>query len=121
MGYSEIFDSQKGTTIHTNRTICEIHRDLYGLCVVGLHKKDPKLMKQMIKVLEDAFIMGIKMNKKLCKYKLGSSSKWDKKEYRNDEVNRKEVEKRRKERARLESILKDNKKILKKFDKKGKK
>jgi len=119
MGYSKIFDSQKGETVHTNRTICELHRELYDLCVTGLYKKNPKLMMQMIKVLEDSFIMGIKMNKKLCEYKLGSSSKWPEKEYRNNEVDREEVNKRRKERIRLEKIIRHNKKILKKFDNKG--
>ena len=77
-------------------------------------------MMNMIKVLEDAFIMGVKMNKKLCKYKLGSSSKWDEKEYRNKDVDRKEVKKRRRKRDRLEQMLKENNHILEKFDKKGK-
>jgi hypothetical protein len=118
MSFSKLFDSQKGETVHTNRTICELHRELYDLCVVGLHDKDPELMKQMIKVLEDAFIMGVKMNRKLCKYKLGTSSKWDKKEYRNEDVSRDEIIKRRKKRKKLAKILDHNDKILKKFDKK---
>jgi hypothetical protein len=117
MGFSELFDSQKGRTVHTNRTICELHRELYDLCVMGLHDKDPELMKQMIKVLEDAFIMGVKMNKKLCKYKLGTSSKWDKKEYRNEDVSRDEIIERRKKRKKLVQILEHNDEILKKFNK----
>ena len=121
MGYSKLFDSQKGETIHTNRTICELHRELYDICVIGLHDKDIELMNKMIKVLEDAFIMGVKMNKKLCKYKLGTSSKWDKKEYRNKEVKREEVVERREYRKRLVKILDKNNKILKEFDKKGRK
>jgi len=120
MGYSDIFDSQKGQTVHTNRTICELHRELYDLCVTGLYKTDPELMKKMIKVLEDAFIMGVKMNRKLCKYKLGTSSKWDKKEYRNEDVDRDEVVNRRKKRQKLVKILEENNKILKKFDKRKK-
>ena len=118
MGFSKLFDSQKGETVHTNRTICELHRELYDLCVVGLHDKDPELLKHMVKVLEDAFIMGVKMNKKLCKYKLGTSSKWNEKEYRNKEVSRDEIIKRRDERKRLAKMLDENKKILNKFDKK---
>ena len=120
MGFSKLFNSSKGKTVHTNRTICELHRELYDLCVTGLHDKDPELMKKMIKVLEDAFIMGVKMNRKLIRHKLGSSSKWKVKEYRNNEINKKEVKKRRQERERLEKILKDNNDILKKFDKKKK-
>ena len=117
MAFSKIFSSQKGAkSPHKNRTICELHRELYDLCVIGLHDKDPELMMQMIKILEDAFIMGVKMNKKLCKYKLGSSSKWKEKKYRNNNIDRKEIAKIRKERERLERVLKENNDILKKFD-----
>jgi len=118
MNFSELFNHSKGKTVHTNRTICELHRELYDLCVLELHDTNPKLMYKMIKLLEDAFIMGVKMNKKLVKYKLGSSSKWPKKEYRNKSINRKKTIEKRKERIRLEKILKDNEIILKKFDKK---
>jgi hypothetical protein len=118
MGFSKIFDSQKGNKkIHKNRTICELHRELYDLCVLGLHEDNPELMHQIIGVLEDAFIMGVKMNKKLCKYKLGSSSKWNEKEYRNDKVDRQKVTKRRKERVKLEKMLTENNMILEKFGK----
>ena len=119
MEFSEIFSSGKGAVnLHTNRTICELHRELYDLCVIGLHNKDRKLMFKMIKVLEDAFIMGVKMNRKLCKHKLGSSSKWEESEFRNKEVDRKKLAERRKRRVRLEKMLKDNDEILNKFDKK---
>lgn len=118
MKISKLFDSQKGETVHTNRTICELHRELYDLCVTGLYDKDSKLMAQMVKVLEDAFIMGVKMNKKLCKYKLGTSSKWDEKEYRNKDVSKDEIVARRKQRKKLVKMLKDNDDILSKFDKK---
>ena len=57
----------------------------------------------------------IEFYKKLCKYKLGSSSKWDEKDYRNNKINKKEIEERRQERVRLEKILKDNNEILKKY------
>ncbi len=118
MGFSKLFDSGKGSKPpHTNRTICELHRELYDLCVLRLYKKDPELMMEMIRILEDAFIMGVKMNKKLCEYKLGSSSKWDKKEYRNEDVDRKVIAKRRRKRERLEKMLKDNNTTLKRFNK----
>ena len=121
MGFSEIFEGKGAKMPHHNRTICELHRELYDLCVVGLYDKDIELMKKMIKVLEDAFIMGVKMNKKLCKYKLGSSSKWKEKEYRNDEVDKEQIKRRRRERDTLEKMLADNNYILNKFDKKRKK
>ena len=116
-GFSELFDSQKGEIVHHNRTICELHRELYDLCVVGLSGKDTELMSKMIKVLEDAFIMGVKMNRKLCEHKLGSSSKWNEEEFRNKEISRKEAIKRRKRRKKLIKMLKDNDEILEKFDK----
>jgi len=119
MGFSKLFDSAKGSKPpHKNRTICELHRELYDLCVLHLHDKDPELMYKMIKTLEDAFIMGVKMNRKLVRHKLGSSSKWGQKEFRHDGVNRKEIAQRRRSREKLEDILRENEDILKKFDKK---
>jgi len=118
MVFSELLDSSKGAKKpHVNRTICELLREIYDLCVTGLHDKDPELMFKMIKVIEDAFIMGVKMNRKLVKYKLGSSSKWKEEEYRNKDVDRKEISDRRRERIRLTELLKDNNEILKKYDK----
>ena len=120
--FSKIFGSKKGAKLpHHNRTICELHRELYDLIVLGLSETDQKLMMKMIKVLEDAFIMGVKMNKKLVKHKLDSSSKWKEKEYRNKDVNREKFAQLRKDREKLEQMLRYNNEILKKFDKKKKK
>jgi hypothetical protein len=117
MSFSKIFqDKIRYKEPHTNRTICELHRELYDLYVINLYKKNPVLMKKMILILENAYIHGVKMNRKLCKYKLGSSSKWSKKEYRNKEVSRKEVVKLRKERVKIELMIRKNEKILKKFN-----
>jgi len=122
MVFSELMDSHKGAKgPHPHRTICELLRELYDLCVMELHDKNPDMMFKMIKVIEDAFIMGIKMNKKLVEYNLGSASKWEEKEYRNKEVDRREVAKRRKKRNRLVKLLKDNNEVLKKYDKNRKK
>ncbi len=121
MGFSKLFDSAKGSkNPHKNRTICELQRELYDLCVTGLHDKDPELMFKMIKILEDAFIMGVKMNRKLVRHKLGSSSKWKKSEYRNKEIDRKELAKKRKERKRLVRLLEENDKVLEEYDKEKK-
>lgn len=119
MSFSEIFNAHKGAKEpHSNRTICELHRELYDLCVMNLYKKNTELMKNMITLLEKSFIVGVEMNRELCRCKLGSASKWDKKEYRNNEVNRKKVALLRKERARLEKMIEKNNKILEKFNKK---
>ena len=116
---SELFSTNKGSRHRIGkRTICELHRELYDLCVVELHDKDPELMMKMIKVLEDAFIMGVKMNKKLIKYKLGCSSKWEQKEFKNEKINKKKIRERRKRRKKLEKMLNDNNDILSEFDKK---
>jgi len=115
---SKLFNSIKGKRgLQKNRTICELHRELYDLCVLGLCKKDPELMYKMVKILEDALIMGVKMNNKLVKYKLGSASKWDKKEYRKSDMSKLERERMREERKRLEKILSENETFLKKFRK----
>jgi hypothetical protein len=119
MSFSEIFQSHKGSKEpHSNRTICELHRELYDLCVMNLYEKNIELMKNMIIILDKAFIAGVEINRDLCRCKLGSSSKWDKKEYRNKEVNKKEVAKLRKEREKVERLLDKNNEILKKFNKK---
>jgi hypothetical protein len=117
---SKIFNLGKGRRNPVrDRTLCELHREIYDICVLNLYKNDPELMMEIVKMLEDAFIMGVKMNDKLIKYKLGSSSKWEKKHFNNhDKTTKKEVYKRRRERRRLEKLLKNNADILEKFDKK---
>jgi len=111
--FSEIFSKSKGKTIHSNRTICELHRELFDISVVHLHEKDIDLLKEIVDLLEKSFVAGVKMNRRLIRYKLGSSSKWDKKEYAKSNYTKKEIREIRKERIRLEKILAENNSIIK--------
>ncbi len=66
---SKILDSTKGTGVATKRTICEVHRNIYDIIVLEILESNPKLAKNLSDLLEEAFVMGIKMAKKLKKYK----------------------------------------------------
>lgn len=68
--FSEIFDkSIKGQNIWSKETICELHREIYDVLVVGLHKTNPKLLRAIIPILERAYVCGIKMNRKMVEKK----------------------------------------------------
>jgi len=65
---SEIFDSPKGRHLWPQRTICEVHRQLYDLCVVELSEEQ---QGQFVPLLEEAYLMGIKLVRGLIDRKLG--------------------------------------------------
>lgn len=69
---SEIFDTTKGEMVYSKRTICEIHRDIYDELIISLYKKDIELFKKIIPLLEEAFIMGTRMNHRLIKCGCGN-------------------------------------------------
>jgi hypothetical protein len=120
MGFSDIFDSPKGKGFADLRTICELHREIYDILVLELHEENPKLLKKVVPILEDCYIIGVKMNRKLCEYKLHKMgiNIWENKTVR--KVNRKETKKRRKERIRLEKMWKKNSNIIKKYNNENK-
>ena len=66
--------SVKDKRVSVRRTICEVHRDLYR----KLHKnvKDPAIKKEMIDILEEAYLMGKRMNTKLHQYKHDFDDEW---------------------------------------------
>ena len=66
---SKIFDTAKGIHIMQKRTICEVHREMYD-CLV-LEKYD-----RLLSLLEEAFVMGIKITNKLVENKL-SLPEWE--------------------------------------------
>lgn len=68
---------RKDIRVCGKRTICEVHRQLYDLLVIGLSGKDEKLLENATELLSEVFDMGIEMTKKLVEYKL-SLPKWDK-------------------------------------------
>lgn len=68
--FSKIFDeSYKGKTIWVNETICELHRGIYDMLVLGLAGSNPKLLKKIIPLLEKAYVAGMKMNRKMIENK----------------------------------------------------
>jgi hypothetical protein len=112
--YNKLF----GKNIHCNRTICELHREIYDICMTTLYEKDKDLTQDIVTSLEKICIEGIKLNTKLIKNKLKSSSKWSSKDYRKSRDSHKEIDKRRKERIRLEEILRINEERIKGFNEK---
>ena len=70
-GYSAIFDSAYGQTPYGKRTICEVHCELYDLCVQALHPSNPEMLRRIVTLLEEAYGMGKKMNGKLVEHKAG--------------------------------------------------
>ena len=59
---SKIFNTKKGRHIWPERTICEVHRELYDFWVLGRYE-------EMLPKLEEVYLMGIKLVKKLVEYK----------------------------------------------------
>jgi len=102
---SKIFETQKGQSFYPRRTICELHRRIYDLCVIGL-QDNPEFLKKLISLLEEAWLYGLKMNRKLVENKLSSIEKEIAKS--TISVDKKEARRLRKERIRLTSLAKDN-------------
>lgn len=103
---SEIFESEKGKLVCQRRTICEIHREIFDILIVTMHDR-PEALKKAIKPLEDAFVMGIKLNKRLVECKIKTTYDIN--------VHFESSKKRREERKRLMTILNHNKDFLNKY------
>lgn len=61
---STIFDKSKGRHVWPKRTICEVHREIYDYLVLGQYEN-------ILPCLEEAYVMGIKLCKKLTEHKCG--------------------------------------------------
>ena len=110
MGFSDIFDKDKGIYTYGKRTICEVHRELYDQIILGLHNTNIPLIKKLVPLLEEALIMGIKMNNKLIEHKCGND------EWSEENLNKEAIKKLREERINLIKILETNEKILKGYN-----
>jgi hypothetical protein len=73
---SKIFDSIEGRDVYEKRTICEVLKQIYDLAYLGLAKSNPEVMESLIPLLEEAYIAGVKMTKKLVEYKV-SMPEWE--------------------------------------------
>jgi len=102
---SKIFETRKGQVSYHRRTICELHRRIYDLCVLEL-QDNPEFLKKIISLLEEAWLYGLKMNRKLVENKLGLIEKEIAKP--NTNFDKKEASRLRKERVRLTGMVKDN-------------
>jgi hypothetical protein len=69
---SAVFESEKGKLLNQHRTICEVHRQLFDI-IVWEFQDEPSTLKKLVGLLEEAFIMGVKMNAKLLEHKLSLS------------------------------------------------
>lgn len=58
-------DKRKGMRTIASRTICEVHRQIYDLLVIRYGKEADDICD----LLDEAFVMGIKMTRKLADYK----------------------------------------------------
>ena len=60
--------------VSDKRTICEVHRELYDIAVTQL--RDAPCFKDITDRLEEAYLMGKKMNAKLRQYKYDYDEGW---------------------------------------------
>ena len=60
--------------VSDKRTICEVHRELYDIAVE--HLKDSPHRDVIMHKLEEAYLMGKKMNAKLRQYKFNYDDGW---------------------------------------------
>ena len=104
---SRLIDTDKGTHVWAKRTICEKVRSLYDLCVCKLALADPVLLAELTPLIEEIFVDGIKMNKKLCEYKYDALAMFP------EDTNAGTVVAQRKERIRLVRLIQYNNAQLK--------
>ena len=102
---SEIFESEKGKAVGCTRTICEIHREIFDQLIL-LFNDRPKGLKRVVKLLDEAFIVGVKINEKLAEHKLEQPFA------PNDWKSRDAIREKRKE---LVKMLNANRKFLEKY------
>jgi hypothetical protein len=102
---SKIFESEKGKAVGCRRTICEIHREIFDQLIL-LFNDRPKGLKRVVKLLDEAFVVGVKINKKLSEHKL------DELYGPNDRKNKDII---REQRNRIVAMLNENKEFLEKY------
>ena len=95
MDKNKLFNNIEIDKIHINKELFKNYIKLYKIFNSEVKEVDTKLSKKMKKVLEDAFIMATKMNKKVVEYKVSHKKK--------------EMD------YKLKETIKESKKILKEF------
>lgn len=67
--------SVKDKRVNPFRTICEVHRELYDF-LIKEEKIDNETANKIIDFLEEAYLIGKKMNSKLRQYKFNYDDGW---------------------------------------------
>ncbi len=110
--FSKVMDEErKGVKAWFRRTICETHRQLYDIVVIELAETRPDVIRKLAPLIEEAYLMGVSMNKKLVEAKLVRMSDHDFQTPK--EANRNIAN--RKERKRLVALLEENNQTLTEF------
>jgi hypothetical protein len=101
--FSRLMNSIKGRQFGAGnkRTICELHRQIYDILVTELAESRPDVLEKVCPILDEAFILGVKVTDKLIQYKLSPQQTWLK-----QPTNIKEATRLRKLRIELIEILK---------------
>ena len=102
---SKIFESTKGQAVASTRTICEIHREIFDKLIIYFSDR-PGGLKKVIPLLDEAFIVGVKMNKRMVEAKLNHSFEL------NDRINKDIQRQKRKE---LVEAINQNEEFLKRY------
>jgi len=108
---SELFDDAKGKQTYGKRTICEVNREIYDVCVLGLHGKDDVLLNKIVPLLEESYMMGVRMNIKLIQHKDGND------EWAEDNMNAEQIKAIRSKRVELIKMMESQKIDVDKYDK----
>ena len=97
--------------VYPQLTICEQHRRIYDLLIIELAATRPDVIEKMVPLLEQAFLMGVKLNKKLVEHKLSE-------DFTASTHDMERVYELRQERVRLVEMLDANNLILEQYGKK---
>jgi len=93
--FSELFDGPKNNYTYAKRTICEVHREIYDIIILEISQHNKPLALKLIRLLEEAYNMGLKMNAKLIQHKDGND------DWAEPNVNKDEIDKQRQKRINL--------------------
>jgi hypothetical protein len=107
--FSQMLDqTSKGKTVYPKLTICEKHRMIYDLLVLKLAKTRPDVIREIVPHLEQAFLMGVKLNKKLVEHKLSE-------DFTAPDNDTQKAFELRQERIRLVELLDANNQVLQEY------
>jgi hypothetical protein len=100
------FDDYKGERISPRRTVCELTRQLYDLCVCRFFESDPEFLATATPMLEEILVGANKMNKRLAQHKLDVLTLFQEP---NDKDKAREL---RNERLRLTAMIQENDAVI---------